>query len=207
VEQKRIGRLQIEIGLVIIIISFILGIVGYYVIYSKVMGNLDGLFAVWNSDNSNIPKESIALISSFAGTISFMGTISLLILGVSIIILLSISMLLITQGSANFNLAKEKKAQLSEMEIKTKMKKVLIISSFLIFLGSLLYFSPFFDFSISEKPMLFFGFPSEYIYYSENQFWSFSFISLGINLFFSVAIGGIFSLIHYRYVSKPLNSR
>ena len=201
-DQKRIGKFQIEIGWLLVIVSILVGSIGYYIIIDRLIIGFSGLTKPWQdvAASKALQQELIvANVVSYATLISIISIIGLVLLSVLSLLLFTNAIMFITQGTANANLSKSMaKEELSPEEAKRKFKKVLIISFVTIFLGSLLFFKPYM--SSDSQIGLSLGFPYEFVIYIGGQFIYFHLYGFIINILFSILVSSAISSLYYRFI-------
>ncbi len=202
-EQKKLGKFQIEVGWLLIVATIIVGIVGYWILLNRFLTTFIGLTEAWR--NAAVKAAQSELISanvvSYAFVLSFVFVVGIVLFAMLLLLLFGIAVLFITQGTSNSNLAKSiKKEKLNATEAKRKFRNVFTISSIIILIGSLLFFKPYFDYFYGYKSGIVFGFPSEYAYYVEGIQTNFSLYGIVINLLFALVVSYGIGLIYYRLI-------
>ncbi len=202
-EQKRVGKFQIEIGWLLVVVSVIIGIVGYWLIFNRFLTAFSTLTKTWADLASNkvLPPEFVGHIISYVTLLSFIQFIGIFLFAIFVFLLFSLGILFITQGTANLNLAKTiRKEKFDLNEGKKKFRSIIGISFTFILIGSLLFFKPYYDDFYGPKYGVVFGFPSEYISYLENVLMNFSLYGFIINLLFALVVSYGIGLIYYRLI-------
>lgn len=202
-EQKRLGRFQIEVGWLLVVVTIIIGVIGYWIIFDRLTSTFSDLTKTWAdlSANKSLPPEFIGHIVSYSTLFSSIFFIGMILFAILLLLLFSIAVLFIIQGTANANLAKSiKKEELNITEAKRKFRNVFIISFIVILIGSLLFFKPYFDYFYGYKSGIVFGFPSEYAYFVEGALTNFSLYGIIINLLFALVVSYGIGLIYYRLI-------
>ena len=201
-EQKRLGRFQLEVGWLLVVASILIGVVGYWILLNRFLTAFSGLTETWATASKSLESPLIAAnVISYALLLSLIFFIGIILFAVLLLLLFSIAILFITQGTANFNLAKSlKKEELDLTEVKRKFKKAFTLSFIVILIGSLLFFKPYFDYFYGYKSGVVFGFPSEYAYYVGGLVTNFSLYGLAVNLLFALVVSYGIGLIYYRLI-------
>lgn len=201
-EQKRLGKFQIEIGWLLVVVSIVIGIVGHWLILNRLLVGFTGLTETWQNVAKTAQSELIAGHAvSYAILLSSIFFVGMVLLAALVLLLFWIGILFITQGAANVNLAKSiKKEVLSLFEAKRKFRNVFTISFIVVLIGSLLFFKPYYEYFYGFKSGVVFGFPSEYIYYLEGILTSFSLYGILINILFALVVSYGIGLIYYRLI-------
>ncbi|MDP3765202.1 MAG: hypothetical protein Q8R04_01705 [Nanoarchaeota archaeon] len=199
-EQRRLGKFQIEVGWLLVVISIVIGIVGYWIILTKLVFTFSGLTKTW-SDIEVLPPEFLGHIVSYTSLLSSIFFIGTLLLAVMVFLLFCIGILFITQGTANANLAKSvKKEEISLTEAKRKFRRAFAVSFVFMLLCTLLFFNPFYDYVYGPDYGVGFGFPSEYAYFINSSLSEFSLYGFIINLLFALVVSYGIGLIYYRLI-------
>lgn len=202
-EQKRLGKFQIEVGWLLVVITIVVGIVGYWLLLSRFLTAFGGLTETWQTAAAKgVQSELVAAeVISYTLVLSFIFFVGIVLFVILLLLLFSIATLFITQGTANANLAKSiKKEELNIIEAKRKFRNVFTLSFIAILIGSLLFFKPYFDYVYGYKSGIVFGFPSEYAYYVEGTLTNFSWYGIVINLLFALVVSYGIGLIYYRLI-------
>lgn len=202
-EQKRLGKFQLEIGWLLVVVTIIIGIVGYWLILSRFLTAFNGITEAWQNAAVKAAQSELipANVISYVLVLSLIFFVGIILFAILLLLLFSIAVLFITQGTANVNLAKNiKKEELDTVEAKRKFRNVFIISFIVILIGSLLFFKPYFDYFYGYKSGIVFGFPSEYAYYAEGTLTNFSLYGIIINLLFALVVSYGIGLIYYRLI-------
>lgn len=203
-EQKRVGKFQIEIGWLLVIGSTIIGIVGYWLIFSRLVITFSDLTETWRVVAANDALQSGLIpghVVSYVTLLSSIHFIGLVLLGIFVFLLFFIGILFITQGTSNSNLAKSiKQDELNTIEAKKRFRNVIKISFIFTLIGSLLFFKPYYDYFYGPKYGVVFGFPSDYVYYLQNTLINFSLYGFMINLLFALVVSYGIGLIYYRLI-------
>jgi len=149
VEQKRVGNLQIEIGWVLVIVSILVGSIGSYIMIDSLRRVFSILSETWKyiADSKVIQRELIvANVVSYSSLYSIVFLIGIVLLSVLSLLLLTIAIIFITQGTANLNIGKNiKEEQLDINEAKRKFKHAFRLAFIVVLIGSFLFFKPVFD--------------------------------------------------------------
>ena len=202
-EQKKLGKFQIEIGWVLVIVTIFVGVFGYYLILNRLTVTFSGLTKSWSdlAANKSLSPEFIGHIMGYVNLLSSMYFIGIILFAVLLLLLLSVAIILITQGTSNANLAKTmKKEELNLAEAKRKFRNAFALSFSVILIGSLLFFKPNYGHISATEYGIVFGFPSEYTSYSNGLITNFSFYGFWMNLVFSLLVSYGISWIYYRFI-------
>ena len=201
-EQKRLGKFQIEVGWLLVIATIVIGIVSYWFILNRFLTAFYGLMESWGTASKTLDSSlTLANVESYVILLSFVYVIGIILFAILLLLLFSIAVLFITQGTANVNLDKGlKKVEINAAEAKKKFRYVLTISFMVILVGSLLFFKPYIDDFYGYKSGIGFGFPSEYAYYVGGIFTNFSLYGILINLLFALVVSYGIGLIYYRLI-------
>jgi hypothetical protein len=201
VEQKRLGKFQIEIGWLLVVVTIIIGIVGYWLLLSRFLTAFSGLTETWRDAAKAVQSGIVAAdVISYALVLSLIFFVGIILFAVLLLLLFSIAILFITQGTANVNLAKSlKKEELNIAEAKRKFRNIFAISFVIILLGTLLFFNPF-PYFYRQEYGFGFGFPAEYAYFINNTLSHFSLYGFIINLLFALVVSYGIGLIYYRLI-------
>ena len=201
-EQKRVGKFQIEIGWLLVVVTIIIGIVGYWLLLNRFLTAFSGLTEIWLTASKTLDSPLVAAnVVSYSLVLSFLFVVGIVLFAILLLLLFSIAILFITQGTANANLAEiTKKEELDMTKAKRKFRNVFIISFIAILIGSLLFFKPYFDYFYGYKSGIVFGFPAEYAYFINSSLSEFSLYGFIINLFFALVVSYGIGLIYYRLI-------
>lgn len=202
VEQRRLGKFQIEVGWLLVVVTIIVGIVGYWLLLNRFLTAFSELTKTWQVAAKTIQSGLVAAdVVSYVLVLSLIFFVGIVLFAILLLLLFSIAVLFITQGTANINFAKSiKKEELNITEAKRKFRNVFVISSIVVLIGSLLFFKPYFDYFYGYKSGIVFGFPSEYAYYVEGTLTNFNLYGTVINILFALVISYGIGLIYYRLI-------
>ena len=200
-EQKRVGKFQIEIGWLLVVVTIIIGIVGYWLLLNRFLTAFSGLTETWSTASKTLEPPSVAAnVISYALVLSLIFFVGIILFAILLLLLFSIAILFITQGTANANLAEiTKKEELDMTKAKRKFRNVFIIFFIIILIGSLLFFNPF-PYFYGQEYGIGFGFPAEYAYFINSSLSEFSLYGFIINLFFALVVSYGIGLIYYRLI-------
>lgn len=202
-EQKRVGKFQIEVGWLLVVATIVVGIVGYWLLLSRFLTAFSGLTETWqNAAAKAVQPELIpANVISYTLVLSLIFFVGIILFAILLLLLFSIAVLLITQGTANVNLAKSlKKEEINATEAKKKFRHVFAISFIVMLISFLLFFKPYFNYFYGYESGIVFGFPSEYAYYVGGTFTNVSLYGTIINLLFALVVSYGIGLIYYRLI-------
>ena len=165
----------------------------------------NGITETWQTAAAKAAQSELipAYVISYVLVLSFVFFVGIVLFAILLLLLFSIAILFITQGTANFDLAKSlKKEKLDLTEAKRKFKKVFTLSFIIILIGSLLFFKPYYYQYFKPNFGTAFGFPSEYVhvYNLTGEVTDFSLLGIIINLIFSVIVSYGIGLIYYRLI-------
>lgn len=208
-EQKSVGRFQIELGLLILIAAVVIGVVVCTLALNRFSSVFLFMTKYWGdvAASGALEKEVVtAHIMSYAGIFSLLYFFGFLMILLFLLTLSLIGFLFISQGTANINLSADiKNAKISISEAKIKSKHLFKIFLILLLAGSFLYFEPVQILEVRDLSgeIVFrsnFGFPSNYLTFEGWKIVGVNLIGLIINIFFVFMVSLAVSLIYLRYI-------
>ena len=208
-DQKRVGRFQFEFGWILVILSVLIGFVGYYFLSTRFTVAFFSLADAWRpvAIAKSIPQEVVSAHAvSYSSVMALVYIVGLLIISLFTILLLALSILFVSQGIANSNIGKNiKNDVLSHDEIGRKTKKVFWIFFVVLTILFLAYFEP----TISETSWvseyyegqtLLFGFPNSFLTYYNGEFMDFALAEMMANILLAALIAFGIRTIYKRFV-------